>query len=259
MVPWGDKFDMTISLCFTGNADRVPSLDRELHRVGLPTGLRIWNVPSPHELRIVEALPLKRRWMLSSAGFRNSGFGHYRAVKTAYELGSKRCLVVEDDIRFLKDLDALAETVRTAPDADVLLFDLLKRGSENTADIRRTCETNASGRWTAPGDNPCSMACYGLNRKAMAFLVGCFEGAFDGRWPLGIADHYFWKRWHGGQIRFACAWPLACIQVPVGVMSNTAVTFGGSDPNCQLDWYRELGMDLSAYRFDGPSALAPSR
>ena len=253
MAPWRDLFDMTISLCFTGNADRVPPLDRELDRVGLPVDLRIWNVPSPHELRIVEALPLKKRWMLQSAGFRNSGFGHYRAVKTAHELGAERCLVVEDDVRFLKDLDALAGTVRTAPGADVLLFDLLKRGSESTADIRRTCETNARGRWTVPQDNPCSMACYGLNRKAMSFIIRCFEGAFEGRWPLGIADHYFWRRWHGGGVRFACAWPLACIQVPVGCVSNTAVTFGRSNPNCQLDWYRELGMDLAAYRCDVPS------
>lgn len=251
-VPWCDVFDMTVSLCFTGNADRVPPLDAELDRVGLRPDLRIWNVPSPHELAVVRELPRKKRWMLESAGFRNSGFGHYRAVKTARELGARRVLIIEDDVRFLDDLDLLAETVRTAPDADVLLFDLLKRGSESTADIRRTCQANASGRWTVPGDNPCSMACYGLNRMGMDYIVRCFEGAFEGLWPLGIADHYLWRRWHGGRLRFACAWPLACIQVPLGTISNTAATFGGSDPNCQLAWYRELGMDLSAYRFASP-------
>jgi len=250
MVRWGDRFDMTISLCFTGNRDRVPSLDTELERVGLRVGLRMWNVPSPHEKLVVDALPRINPWMSWNAGFRNSGFGHYRAAKTALELGVERCLIVEDDIRFLRDLDALAETVDAAPDAaDVWLFDLLKRGSEDSAAIREHLERNARGRWTTPTDNPCSMACYGLSRKGMRFIVGCFENAFAGRCRLGIADHYFWKRWHGGEIQFACAWPLACIQVPVGRLSNTATAFGKGNGNCQLDWYRELGLDLNAYAY----------
>lgn len=259
MVPWHDMFDMAISLCFTGNADRVPPLDAELERVGLKPDLRIWNVPSPHELAVVNALPMKKRWMVDSAGFRNSGFGHYRAVKTAMELGARRVLIVEDDIRFLRDVDALAGTVATMPhDSNVWLFDLLKRGSEDTGAIRKALEASASGCWTRPTDNPCSMACYGLDRTGMAHIVRCFEGAFAGGWPLGIADHYFWHRWHNGRLKFACAWPLACIQVPLGTISNTAAVFGKRDPNCQLDWYRKLGMDLSAYRFDAPSP-PPSR
>ncbi len=249
-VPWREKFDMTISLCYVGNRARVPGLDEEFERVGLPVDLRMWNVPSPHEDLVVRALARVVAAMRRSVGFRNSGFGHYRALKTAYELGVKRVLVIEDDVRFLKDLDALSNIVSNAPDVGVVLFDLLRAGRDSIDMIRGQLDATVKNGWSIPTDRPCSFACYGMDRPSMARFVELVEAAVAGRYPLYIVDHYIhaphWSPALDPPIHVA--WPLAAIQKSFTESpSNTNAVFHGGSADGQYSWYRELGVDLDRY------------
>lgn len=243
MPKWKDKYDFTVSLCYTGNRARVPPLDAELERVGLEPDVRIWNVPCPFERKVLDGVVARPE--MRGGALLNSGLGHYRAVKTAYELGAERSLVLEDDVRFLKDLDALAEIVELAPENGIALYDLCGI-AEDVQDWKKEADALA-GRsldgW-APIDNPLSLACYGMDRKAMAWFIECFELAFSGRAILKVVDQWMTKGMRNGyDVPVRVAWPLACVQVPVaGSKSNTGADEGG--------WhraYRRLGVDLSKY------------
>ena len=249
MVRWKDKFDMVISMCFTGNRDRVPALDRELDRVGLKPDLRLWNIPNIAEAQAIKAMSPVRS-MVENTGFRHSGFGHYRALRTAYELGANRVLIIEDDIRFLKDLDMLGRIVDSVPDfSHIVLFDLLKSGKDDALEVKRQLDRHMVNEcWTIPQPRPCSMACYGCDRMGMHHLCRLFSLAFLGAIRLHIADHYLWDRWDPQNLMaIRAAWPLACVQVPIGAVCNSAVRFGGGDPLHHVHWYEAVGIRMEDY------------
>ena len=246
-----DRFDMKISLCFTGNRDRVPPLDAELERVGLKPDLRIWSVPDPSEAVLARVVRLDK--FVRRAGYLNCTLNHYRAIRTAYDFGARTVLLLEDDIRFLKDLDALAETVDAAPDAAVAMFDLVCDGapSPTPAEIRAMLDETARDRWAVPQPHPCSMACVALNCRGMTHFLECFDGAFAGKWSLPIVDGFLHPAFRGRAkppVECRVAWPLACIQTPVaGSPSNTAKGFFNGDASCQLAWYKSIGVEPENY------------
>lgn len=249
MIGWRDRFDMVVNLCFTGNKSRVPELDEEFRRVELPVDLRMWNVPSPFEDRVVESLPDVVRGMRVSAGFRNSGFGHYRAVKLAHELGARRVLVVEDDVRFLNDLDALGGIVASAPDEGLVLFDLLRAGKDDIGVIRQTLDSTVVDGWAVPTGRPCSFACYGMDRQSMKQFIDLVESALSRRTRLQLVDHYIHDRyWNRETSPIHVAWPLAAVQKAFfSSQSNTNKVFHGGDNDGQYRWYQSLGVRLSDY------------
>ena len=257
MSCWRDKYDMVISIRSVVCRDRVPSLERELARVGIEPDIRLWSVPSPFEFNAGErpgVRPVRSMADRSRPGFLNSGLAHYRAWKTALGLGAQRALILEDDVRFLRDLDALRAVVGQTPDRDICLYDLLKSGNEDASAVRATLDARRlpeSPLWAEPTERPCSFACYGATRAALAHLAGCVDGAYMGRWRLHIVDHYMHRQWLGDppRIAIACAWPLACIQRPFRTSpNNTTTVFNHGKLDAQLDWYANgLGLDLDAY------------
>ena len=247
MIPWKEHFDMVISLCHTGNKSRVPPLDQELRRVGLVPDLRVWSVPDPSERWLARRIWLDR--FVRRAGYLNCTLNHYRAMRAAYDLGKRRVLLLEDDIRFLRDLDVLAETVASTPDVPIVMFDLISDGapSPTAAEIRKMVERSVDARWATPQPHPCSMACVGLDRRGMEHFLRCFDDAFHGRRRLEIVDGFLHPN-HRGDLQIRVAWPLACIQVPVdGSPSNTAVGFFSGQTDCQLEWYRSIGVAPENY------------
>lgn len=244
MPNWRDKYDFVVSLCFTGNQVRVPPLDAELERVGLRPDLRIWNVPCPFEKKLLAGTAACPE-MKKTGGWLNSGLGHYRAVKTAYELGAERSLVLEDDVRFLKDLGALAEIVEHAPDDGIALYDLCGI-AEDVEDWKKEADALAgrSKNGWAEIDNPLSLACYGMDRKAMAWFIECCELAFSGRAILKVVDQWMTKGMrHGYDVPVRVAWPLACVQKPIaGSKSNSLAKIGVAH-----ELYSDMGVDIAKY------------
>lgn len=243
MVDWG-RFDFRCALAYTGYADRQPAIDAEIARVGLTDVHRVWQFPNPFYSTL--RAKVRRSRSMAHPGHFSCTLGHYRAVKTAYELGARRCLVMEDDIRFLTDVGLLAEIVSDMPDdLDIALLDVLKPQATQLDAFVRTVRENRIGRFWARGTNLRSCGCYSMNRRGMARFIACYESPVAGRAGLLRQSDQFFNVAHiGSDVRIGHAVPCGARQVVLATGSNSGYT--------DLDgWYRAVGCDPSAY---GPAA-----
>lgn len=244
-IPWRSKYDMVISLRCTRCKTRIPSLEKELDRVGLVPDACSWSVPDAVEQA---ALPLMRVVALvKTGGYASCTFNHYRAIRTAYELGANRVLLVEDDVRFLKNLELLSKIVANTPCVDIAMYDLVSDGAPRptTADIRRMLDESVQNFWATPQRHPCSMACVGLTRRGMSILLSHLCDAFDGHGRFDVIDGYLDRRRLPPGTEIKVAWPLAAVQAPNAgcTPSNTSIAFGA----VQEKWYSDMGVDARDY------------
>lgn len=160
---------------------------------------------------------------LHSGAVMNNAFGHYSIIKTAKELGCRSCLIMEDDIRFLRDLLLLKEVVRSLPaDYDVAMFDSL---------------IGMPGRFGVPSGRPinkywsllhgnlraCSAACYALGEKGMERFISLYEKPVHefGTGAVRQSDWYF-DMDHCAGLKLYVSYPKAARQVRIaGSMPNT--------------------------------------
>lgn len=211
-MKWSD-FEKTYLLCFTGYKERGKRVVGELERVGIRGYETLWSFPTPYdewEMRHINHVP----FFDSHNGCWNVSKNHYRAIKTAYELGLGSLLIIEDDVRFLKDVWRIGESLADVPDGwDVLMFDHFKmRGEVKTV----------NGSWSSC-DASASTACYGLSRKAMERLILMYESPVSKRYANPImrnCDQWTDKKYLGKDIAFLCATPNVAIQQTCDGESN---------------------------------------
>ena len=221
------KLDTCFAVCYTGYRDRYPRLMKELDRVGVSPTV-VWNFPSPYDDFVRKRIPCIPELNRKPAYF-SAGVGQYRALKTAYELGHEAALIVEDDCRFLKDLDVVRSTLRNAPpDWDILLLDHFLSAHGEPKDGWAPC-------WKAR-----STACHIVNRKAMERLIDMHESPVNGRWTnpmMRICDHWLDTRYMKRDCRIYCAVPRLAVQCRCGPSTSgpggTACHYGRD-----FDWDR---------------------
>lgn len=189
--PW-DRFDYKSVLAFTGNKPRIDLLRAEFSRVGLSNVEVHWNFHNSFVTNtLFEQVPLQGNRKQSIL---NNALGHYSMIKTAYELGKNHALIMEDDIRFLRDVRQIEEMVRDLPpDYDIALLDsiispdspqihLLKNQNENKHQSLLSALSNKSARassWWRAVDSATSAACYALSRRGMATLIWFYEKPYN--------------------------------------------------------------------------------
>lgn len=225
---WRSKFDRIWCLGFTGYPDRFPPLVSELDRVGiLDSGLLEWKVNFPTCLNdilydVTKAIGCNE---VVSKGVLSSVFGHYHCVKASLELGDERILVLEDDVRFLKDADKVVSTVSALrDDSDIVLFDYLGVWNGDEDASRRTFAMQRDDRVDDVFSRyrlMYSAACYSLSRRAMSDIVERCERklhAFD--WYLSELAGNTSLNMHFPTDQTACQLP------PVGKSSNNDMNFG---------------------------------
>ena len=225
---WKD-IDMAVSLRFTGNLERARRVDRELERVGLDA-LPIWQFPSPVYTFLQTCLPGLDRGMAGNMGYFNSGFGHYRAWKTCRGLGARHCLVVEDDVRFPRDLDALERGLASLPaDYDIAMLDKIKCAHASDEDIASFLASPASricDGWIRPwgGCGPRSFAAYMLSEKGMDALIARFESSVSVRpkYKLRVVDGFVSHNWLHADVNICLAHPNLAIQCPAELQDGNA-------------------------------------
>ena len=189
-----DRFDRKVVLYFTGNKDtRVPGMERELARVGLDDADRQWQFPSPLDKVLLKNMSHESD--VEQRGYFNASMGHYRAIATAYHLGCSSVLVLEDDIRFLKDLSEMRKFVDSIPaDYDVALLDLFAGWMKNTTPetLKVFREKRSVNECWASFDEMRSMGCYALSRKGMQKMLFAFEAVETARHigKMRICDHF---------------------------------------------------------------------
>lgn len=109
---------------------------------------------------------------------------HYTIIKTAYDLGYEHILVMEDDIRFLKDANIFNMYLKKIPnDYDVLQFGAFTM----EPDIEKYLLDDEL--WFEHEDVPAwNTSMYALSRRGMIYYLGCMDTLFrQADVPLYIA------------------------------------------------------------------------
>jgi hypothetical protein len=230
---------MTANLiCFTRTPERTVNAVRELARVGVD-GVRKWyGFPNPFDRLLLNAMP-HTSMMDDNIGYFNCSVSHYRAIKTALELGERNILVCEDDVRFRKDIRSLADVVDSAPEYDVLLLDAIPPGKANGK--REFDIAQIDLRW-ATFSSMRSAACYMLSRKGMERIVWLYESAADrkiAKRKARICDQWFERKMLPG-LKLVMAHPNVAVQQTVPGKHNSGNSW-------RLRGYEALGIDLSDY------------
>lgn len=96
---------------------------------------------------------------------------HYAMVKQAYDHGYEYCLILEDDIRFLKDNTVWESFLKNVPND----FDILQFGCF-TADPNIKKYMDASKWWVKhPDIGLWTTSMYALSRKGMEYFINFFD------------------------------------------------------------------------------------
>ena len=124
---WENKFSHIYCLHYLPYTDRVSPLLDELNRVGLLKAKNFsfkYTYDSPFYDKLMEmGIKMHHAALVSKRLFKCT-MGHYFVLKEAEGLNYERILIIEDDVKFLKDLSLLKEILESTPDdADVVLYD----------------------------------------------------------------------------------------------------------------------------------------
>lgn len=165
-----DKFEFKSVLGYVGNKDRMELLKKEFARVGMTDYQILWNFDSVFVDKLFRVVPMKKN---RKPSIFNNALGHYRMIKTAYQLGCKNALLMEDDIRFLKDKNKLEKIVDCIPeDYELALLDSIKDGWNDTPKV--------NDYWSIL-DKGTSAACYAVNRTGMQRIIQIYEHSITER------------------------------------------------------------------------------
>lgn len=227
-----DRFARKTLLTFTGYIEREPPIVSELERIGMK-GVHVqWQFPNPFESVLLDNLKHER---CLSVGYMNATMGHYRAIKTAYHLGLENCLVIEDDIRFLKDVSEIDRMVSSLPDDfDVAMFDVIllgigDDGIKNYINAKKGRKVNDS--WSE-FDRLRSQGCYALSRRAMKRYIWLNEASVTDPkiGKLRIGDHFMDRKYMGNDMKMYFPSKHIAIQRAIGkTNTNMKDMYDGMD------------------------------
>lgn len=222
-------------ICYTRTPDRAKSAADELRRVGCKDINFVWNFPNPFDAILLNSMPHTRLFD-DNMGFFNCSVSHYRAIKTAYELGEDYVFVCEDDVRFMLSIDSIDEIIASAPEFDVLLLDAIPPNKTTDMGIKQICDGWSTFKSMRSG------ACYVLSRKGMGRIVWLYESPADPSVPkrkARICDQWFEQKRLPG-LSLVMATPNIAVQ-------QTTPGDHNSGNSWRLRGYETLGIDLSKY------------
>jgi len=228
--------DAVFGLYYTGYAERFVRMQPELARVGLEGRVQaIWQFPTPYDKWEMDHLPhVQFLAHQNGVGIWSASKANYAAIKSAYSLGCQRLFIVEDDCRFMKDLDYVKTALENIPpDWDVLMLDHFLMLGEMGRPNQYWTKCIGSG----------STACYIMNRKAMERFIRMYESAVKGNYRkplLRACDQWTDIRYLGNDINLYCATPNLAVQCTMPGPSNCGRL------HCEPK-YRTLGVDLKNY------------
>lgn len=214
-----DRFDAAFVLSHTDLVGRrLHPLLRELDRVGLSGKVRFFlNYRTPLNDVISRGVLLSRA--ITRTSHVDCTMGHYRMVKTAYELGYEHVLFLEDDLRFLHDVGRLRDIVSALPDNyDLAKFNWVVKGVSEES-VRASM---VNGFWADISRfHAKSTGAYALSRRGMEKRIRSVERALEpasggNRTTLRIADHYDMPEVYDPDFVHVGCCPLAAIQFDMG-------------------------------------------
>lgn len=244
VVKWNKIFDSIWCISFTGYPERKVGMESEFKRIGiLDSGIFNWRFTFPtifdNILFDVTKKQLKHN-SCKNVPSMSCSLGHYGCIKTAYELGHEFILIMEDDIRFLKDNNKIFDIIDNIPPcADIVNFDILdsesvipKNGYEKYASDRSYNE------YFFEYMNFMGGSCYALSRRAMKSICIRYEQM------IAPADHYISGTiFLGNDISRYAAKESLCCQLTYGNSVNSTLYGKNSLHNV----YSRINLDYSKY------------
>ena len=171
-VKWNKYFDAVYCISLADNIQRRDDLARELKRVGIKKCF--WKITVRNEFyRLIWTNPRFRveKWWMHLEGPLNATLAHYEVMKEALALGYKRILILEDDVRFLKNLKDIEEALGNMPACDIALLDkCIPFGKERYFSELEKSQVN--DYWLDFANVKLwSAACYAVSAKAMDVIT----------------------------------------------------------------------------------------
>ena len=209
-----DKFEIKFLLCCTKYKSRYASVVKELSRVGIGDYITQWDISETPLKRILHK-SITTGKHLSKIGHFSCCLSHYKAIKTAFELGCKSVLIMEDDIRFLRNLKEIEKTVMLLPDDfDYAQFEIRKPYKMPVEEyISLHMQDIVNDRWSRYSDLR-GGGCYALSRRGMEKMIEAIENRIvDDSQILRINDYYV-SQLTGINKYFA--FPPAAVQAVIG-------------------------------------------
>lgn len=180
-----DVFDHIYCLHYLPDSGRLPKLQSEFKRVGIDTDASyfswVYDYPSPvldllfedDRLNMDNALKTATRPYIKKVALK-----HYEIIKDAYENEYERVLIMENDVRFHKDLRFISKMLVNLPDADVVMLDKMVASTVNSdTRYRNFIKTLPKDTLYTEVKNVFMIfaSCYVLNRKGMKHMIDRYE------------------------------------------------------------------------------------
>lgn len=176
-----DAFDHIYCLHYLPDGERLTKLKNEFMRVGIDWTADyftwVYDYPSPLLDLVFSNKNLKMDVALRASSreyIKRVSLKHYEIIRDAYLSGYERVLIMENDIRFHKDLDYIKAMLKEIPDSDVVLFDKMvcsafKEDLKYKEYIKTLPENAKYGGMD--GIFYIFASCYSLNRKGMKHII----------------------------------------------------------------------------------------
>ena len=184
MIDWTKYFDRIYCLHFTPYIERKQLMDFQLNRVGiLNSGNFEYRYRDGSDLDKKFAAYIKEHYSVFyqyNTSVVDIMLNHYECIRDAYYRGYKRILIMENDQRFLKDLNKIEQILQNIPqDANLIMFDkyILKYNLAK--------QFKSVNPYYSTFEHCCSAGCYALDRKGMQKMIYLIET------QPNIPDGYF--------------------------------------------------------------------
>lgn len=184
---FSDAFDHIYCLHFLPAQDRLVKLKSELKRVGIDDTADYFSWVYDYPSNLLDIVYSDGRTNLDTALKSSSreyikrvAMKHYSIVKEAYELGYDKILVLENDVRFHKDIEYIGKLLLNIPKTDIVMFDKMVCSAPSEyvkykKYVKSLPEDSLYGDMNESGVFFIFCSCYSLNRKAMEHIIAAHE------------------------------------------------------------------------------------
>lgn len=199
---WNRYFDAIYCLSLADYRERRELMHAELGRVGIAdSGILHWKITVRNPLyRYIWTNPSfhTESWWLEMEGPLNATMGHYEIMKESLARGFGRVLILEDDVRFLKDSGAIAPILDDLPEGyDIALLDY--NLCTDKRPYRKALERDRINDhfFSFANTRMWGGSCYALSTRAMQRITWSQEMFFE------PADHVYNAKGEDGLVRVA--------------------------------------------------------
>lgn len=184
MIDWEKHFDAVYCINCITLQRRARDIMEELKRVGVANHKNFvfrQTLESPWNNVFLTWLRQCKLTNMQKPGELSLAFGHYFCLKHAKQNCFKKILILEDDVRFLKDLDLIEAILSGAPeDAELVHYDKFPTAKtpELFDEYERTHKVNDMYCIAGKECELLSTGCYGVFGSGIDKMVASYERVF---------------------------------------------------------------------------------